>query len=455
MSASAVGIHRSILPFLSRRFTLTGKRQPMARTVLERALRVRILTGFSLIIILTLVIAAWSYYHITTLGSAAENLFAANYRSIQYAHSMEQTIGALEKRAVMQPGVLHQQDSVFRAVLSLEYHNITEPGELAIAKRVEQLYADYLRTLATKGEAERAAAATAVVASIQSMLHLNEEAMFTRSEIVKGKANFARISTLGITALLVGIAILLAVAVSRRSLAEFRELDLAKSNFVATAAHELKNPLSSIKTSSAMLLDGVVGKLEGQQVEVVSNIRQESDRLLDLVRELLDLARLETGTLKLHQQRIDLSTLIESAVTPVAMQAEQKQIEIDIAVHEQVPELYIDPNKLSWAITNLLSNAIKYSPRSAVVTVTASRIEHEVWISVTDHGKGIDAAHLPRIFQKFVQVEDGVMGVGAGSGLGLSIAKELTEAHGGRIWATSALGKGSTFTIALPTTVEH
>jgi NtrC-family two-component system sensor histidine kinase KinB len=274
--------------------------------------------------------------------------------------------------------------------------------------------------------------------------------MFAHSEVFRAQGDFARSSTIGITVLLVGAAIFLAVAVSRRSLAEFQELDRAKSNFVATAAHELKNPLSAIKTSSALLADGIAGPLTAKQSEMAHTINRESGRLLALVRELLDLTKLETGTLVLNRISIDVETLLESAVMTVEMRAEEKGVNIDMAVMRDVPDVLVDPNKMSWAISNILSNAVRYSPRGGHITASASVIESEVWISVTDRGRGIAEADLARIFDKFVQVEESSMGGGTGTGLGLAIAREIVEVHGGRIWATSTLSEGSTFTIALP-----
>jgi two-component system, NtrC family, sensor histidine kinase KinB len=254
--------------------------------------------------------------------------------------------------------------------------------------------------------------------------------------------------------LLVGAAIFLAIAVSRRSLAEFQELDRAKSNFVATAAHELKNPLSTIKLTSGLLADGMVGSLNPKQAELAVTIRKESDRMLTLVRELLDLAKLETGTLQLNLHPTNVETLIESAILPVSLRAEEAGITIDVMVMKDVPNVNIDANKMAWAITNLLSNAIRYSPRGESIMVECRMIENEIWTSVTDRGKGIAETDLARIFDKFVQVEESAMGLGSGTGLGLAIAREIALAHGGRIWAASTLGEGSTLTIALPITVH-
>ncbi|GEM_PF-3385231 len=415
-------------------------KRPMASRLIERGLRIRILTGFSLIILLTLAIAGWSYHHISYLSTSAEHVFVENYRTISYMHQMESALANMQEGG---PGSLAENDAMFRKNLALEYKNITEVGELDVTKKIDRDYAAY-RAAPSKALAEH------VRADCEENLHLNERAMFAGSKAFKAQGEFARTSTIGITLLLVAVSIFLAVAVSRRSLAEFQELDRAKSNFVATAAHELKNPLASIKTTSRILADNIAGPLNEKQSGLVESIRTETNRLLNLVRELLDLAKLEAGTLQLERTSIDVEGLIESAILPVSMRAEDAGVLIDVAVDQNVPAMEVDANKMAWAITNVVANAIRYSPRGSAITIHATTIEREVWISVSDKGKGITESNLARIFDKFVQVEEGAMGGGSGTGLGLSIAREIVQAHGGRIWATSKLGEGSTFTIALP-----
>ncbi len=433
-------LNRSAAPlFAFRSFGETSK-QHMANRIIERGLRIRILTGFSLVIFLTLLIAGWSYYHISTLGTAAEHLFIENYRTIRYMHQMElavadMQIGGSERFA--------EDDAIVRKNLALEYANITEPGELEGTRGIERDYREFQKVQTNE-------IASKVRHDCETVLRINEQAMFAHSEAFRVQGDFARTSTIGITILLVGVAVFLTVAVSRRSLAEFQELERAKSNFVATAAHELKNPLSAIKMTSGLLVDGIAGPLNAKQGELAATIRNESERVLSLVRELLDLAKLETGTLQLHNRVTNVETLIESAILPLSLRAEEAGVGIDVMVMKDVPEAMIDPNKMAWAITNLLSNAIRYSSHGARITADARVIEREIWISVTDSGKGIAESDLTRIFDKFVQVEEGRMGFGSGTGLGLSIAREIVLAHGGRIWAASTPGEGSTFTIALP-----
>ncbi len=426
-------------------------RRPMANRIIERAFRIRIATGFALVILLSVMIASWSLYHISTLSTSSEHIFIENYRTIGYMHRMELALADMQ----LNPQTSAANDAIIRKNLGLEFDNITEPGELEAARTIGRDYNEYVAQ-------PSAALAAEVRADCEAVLAMNERAMFAHSEAFSAEGEFARNSTIVISVLLLGAAVFLAISVSRRSLAEFQDLDRAKSNFVATAAHELKNPLAAIKTTSALLKDGIGGPLSEKQKELAATIHTESNRLLNLVRELLDLAKLEAGTLELHRVRVDLETLIESAMLPVSLRAEEARISIDIAVTRDVPEVEVDPNKMAWAITNLLSNAIRYSKHGSAVDVKASVIEgatsaasQEVWISVTDRGKGIAEKDLGRIFDKFVQIEDSAMGIGSGTGLGLAIAREIVLAHGGRIWATSTPGEGSTFTIALPITTTR
>ncbi|HYM20508.1 MAG TPA: HAMP domain-containing sensor histidine kinase [Candidatus Kapabacteria bacterium] len=427
----------------------------------ERGIRLTILTGFALVIMLSLFIAAWSFYHITSLGNSAENLFLANYRSIQYVHSME---GVLDSYKDMLVGVTQSQTQVtslnkaFRDNLSLEFHNITEIGESETAHDVEKsyniLYAALTQWIINPSlfpnKEDILGDLEAVKLNCESLLLVNEKAMFQRADTAKDDAAFARTSTLLIICLLIGASIILAFSVSRRSLAEFRQLDRAKSNFVSTAAHELKNPLSSIKTSAGLLLDMIPGEINSKQESLLSNIKQESERLLGTVKDLLDLAKLEAGSLQIIKTPTSISTFVESSLLPVIHQADKAGIHIDVQIAPNISEINIDANKLSWALTNLVSNAIRYSPQGGQVLVSANEIDHEIWVSVKDEGKGIPPKDLENIFEKFVQVEEGAFGGGIGTGLGLSIAKEIVQLHKGKIWADSELGKGSIFTFTIP-----
>lgn len=414
---------------------------------------VRIITGFSIVIALTLLISGWSYYHISTLGQSSENLFLANYRSVQYATVMERAVEQLMYSPTVTPALIEQSRQQYWTASKLEHENITETGERELIQRTDREYKellDGLDSIGSKASTGLQWRSQQVLTSLRELVALNEQAMFTKAAQVKSQASFARDSSLGITVLLCSAAIFLAVAVSRRSLAEYRELDQAKSNFVATAAHELKTPLSTIKTTADMLLGGLGGSIPTSATPLLQRVQQESVRLISLVSELLDLTKLDTGQFTLNVSSHKASDLLEAAAIQVAMPAQSAGTEIDVAVSPFDLTLTADANKLGHALTNLLSNAIKYAERGSHIELKATEVDNEIWLTVSNRGKGIPE-HLQRsIFDKFVQVEASAMGTGKGSGLGLAIAREIVTLHRGRIWVDSVPNGMTTFTIALP-----
>jgi PAS domain S-box-containing protein len=232
-----------------------------------------------------------------------------------------------------------------------------------------------------------------------------------------------------------------------RNITLFHELNEAKTNFIATVSHELKTPISSIKMSAQLLTDLRVGELNGEQQELIRSITDDSDRLLKITGELLNMSQVETGNIQLKLQPADPVQIVDQAVQAVAFQAQQKGIRIQPSVAEDLPLIQADVEKTSWVLINLLTNAIKYSPDQSVIEISAYRNKDKVEFLVTDHGRGIDEKYLPRIFERYFKVP------GShdrnGTGLGLSISKEFIEAQGGRIWVSSQLGAGSRFGFTL------
>lgn len=412
---------------------------------------VRIVTGFTVVIALTLLISGWSYYHISTLGQSAENLFLANYRSVQYAMAMERAVEQLIDVDSLTPQRMRQGYDQYWNASKLEHENITEQGEQDLILRIDREFTELARAIDSTRRlhphTER------ILASLHELVRLNEDAMFNKAAQVKSQASFARSSSIGITVLLCSAAIFLAVAVSRRSLAEYKELDQAKSNFVATAAHELKTPLSTIKTTSDMLLGGLGGTMPSSATPLVQRVQQESTRLISLVSELLDLTKLDTGQFTLTVSQQKASDILEAAAVQMAMPAQRANTEIDVTVSPFDLTMNADANKLGHALTNLLSNAIKYAEKGSHIELKATEVDNEVWLTVTNRGKAIPEHMQRSIFDKFVQVEAGAMGTGKGSGLGLAIAREIVTLHRGRIWVDSVPNGLTTFTIALPQTI--
>jgi PAS domain S-box-containing protein len=234
----------------------------------------------------------------------------------------------------------------------------------------------------------------------------------------------------------------------------FKILDEQKSGFVATVSHELRTPLSAINMSLRLLHDKRIGELSSEQEKLVDAIKQEVKRLLRIVQELLDLSRAEKGSELWKFELTSPEAIVDAAITPMLLQVEQKDIRLDVQIEPRLPSFKADVNKLAWVLINLLSNAIRHTEHGGKVSLSVKRDENVVKFSVRDNGSGIEPQYLSRIFEKFFQTPSSALrDAHRGAGLGLAISKEIIEAHGGRIWAESEVGKGSLFSFTLPTTL--
>ena len=222
-----------------------------------------------------------------------------------------------------------------------------------------------------------------------------------------------------------------------------------RRDFLANVSHELKTPLTSIQGFAQALLDGAASDDEARE-HAARVIYEESERLRRLVEDLLDLARLDAGQIAFEREPVNLKMLLESVVERLAMRAASKGISLE----NQMPKISTiigDGDRLAQVFTNLLDNAIKHTPKDGRVVVRGETEAGWVSIHVDDSGPGIPSEDLSRIFERFYQVDKPRRGgKGRGVGLGLAISRQIAEAHGGRLVAQSALGKGSRFTIQLP-----
>lgn len=226
----------------------------------------------------------------------------------------------------------------------------------------------------------------------------------------------------------------------------YKELDVAKTSFIATISHELKTPIASIKMSLQLLENEKTGLMNEEQKQLIESIAEDSGRLLKITSELLNLSQVETGNIQLSIQKSDPQQIIRYAVNAVKMQAEQKQIGIAVMADEELPQVNADAEKTAWVMINLLTNAIRYSPDQSKILVRAVKQHNRVLFSVKDRGKGIDARYRDKIFDKYFQVPGSNK---SGTGLGLAISKEFIEAQGGTIEVISELGEGSEFSFTL------
>jgi two-component system, NtrC family, sensor histidine kinase KinB len=231
----------------------------------------------------------------------------------------------------------------------------------------------------------------------------------------------------------------------------FKELDELKSGFVATVSHEIRTPLSAMNMSLRLLQDERIGELNDEQLRITNSMKEEVKRLLKLVSELLDLSKIESGGDILKFQNVRAEELIDAAVTPMLMQFEQKNINLNTSIEPNLPGLMLDANKIAWVLINLLNNAVRYSKEGSNIDIKVKKDPGRVIFSVKDYGTGIEPQYLTRIFDKFVQVSSGNMeSRNRGVGLGLAISKEFVNAHGGDIWVKSELGIGSEFFFSIP-----
>ncbi len=233
-----------------------------------------------------------------------------------------------------------------------------------------------------------------------------------------------------------------------KNITRFQELDMAKTNFIATISHELKTPIASIKMSLKLLEDVRIGNLNQEQRELLDQVAEDSQRLLAITKELLDLAQVETGNISLSSQPTTPALMMDYAVQAVNVQASSRNVRVERQGDPMVSLVMADPEKTAWVLVNFLSNAIRYSPEGARVLIGAYGQEGGVVFFVQDFGPGIDPKYREKVFEKFFRVP-GSQSRG-GTGLGLAISREFIQAQGGKVWVNSEPGKGSTFCFSLP-----
>lgn len=234
-----------------------------------------------------------------------------------------------------------------------------------------------------------------------------------------------------------------------KNITKFHELDEAKTNFIATISHELKTPISSIKMSVKLLDDDRIGPVNHEQKQLINNISDDTQRLLKITAELLDLAQAETGNIQLSFRKTEPKTIVDYAVDAVKVMAEQKHVNLIVNYAPDTQPVNSDMEKTAWVLVNFLSNAIRYSPENEEVLINVYRKDNDMVFSVKDKGKGIEEKYRSKIFERYFKVP-GIDKTQSGTGLGLAISKDFIEAQSGSIWVDSELGEGSAFAFKLP-----
>jgi len=251
-----------------------------------------------------------------------------------------------------------------------------------------------------------------------------------------------------------------AIAVQNAQLfLEVQRANEAKSEFVGIVSHELKVPMTSIQGYARLMTLGAAGPVSQQQLEFANIILRNVERMGNLVSDLLDLARIESGRIKISPRPIALTKVVQDAVRSIQTQIEDRKHTLEVGIPQDLPNVRADPARIIQVWTNLISNAYKYTPTGGLIRAWArphtSRDTGGAdgqWIlcAVEDNGVGINASDQERIFEQFYRVQDPQTSEEQGTGLGLSITRSIIELHGGHIWVESEPGKGSTFYFTLP-----
>ena len=231
---------------------------------------------------------------------------------------------------------------------------------------------------------------------------------------------------------------------------EFKRVDEMKSNFVSNVSHELRTPLTSISGFVSLLLAGRAGPLNPNQERYLGVVKQQSAYLTRMIEELLDLSRLQAGNVRAEARRSDLRSITSKTVADLAGAARERDVEVVHHLRDDLPDVNVDPVRITQVLTNVIGNAIKYTGVGGTVEITAHSTGPFVQVRVSDNGIGISPTALPHIFDRFFQARPDDSGDSGGFGLGLAITREIVELHGGRIWAESVPDMGSTFYFTLP-----
>jgi signal transduction histidine kinase len=230
----------------------------------------------------------------------------------------------------------------------------------------------------------------------------------------------------------------------------FKELDRMKTEFVNLVSHELRSPLSAIKMQHEVILEGLAGELTPKQREMLSRAQARIQGLVNLITDLLDVAKIESGHRVMEQVPLNLKEVLTDLVDLLSARAEGQKVALTLLAPDDLPQILADRRGMEEVFTNLISNAINYSPDGGDVQVTAASHSDYVEVRVRDTGIGIEAEEIPKIFDKFYRVKSPKTRQIIGSGLGLAIVKSIVEMHRGRIHVESQAGAGTTFRICLP-----
>jgi signal transduction histidine kinase len=241
------------------------------------------------------------------------------------------------------------------------------------------------------------------------------------------------------------------VAKHRKTEEKLKKSMEIKSEFVAMVSHELRTPLTAIKEGIALVFDGLVGKINEEQKELLGISKKNVERLARLINEVLDIQKLDSGMMKFNLETNNINEVAKGVYETMVVSAKKANLELSLELDDNLPMCSFDNDKITQVLTNLVANALKFTTKGNI-TIKTGRDDNSIRVSVSDTGCGIKGEDMPKIFNRFEQVGTGGERKTGGTGLGLAISKEIIERHNGTIWFESTFGKGSKFTFTLPKT---
>ena len=230
---------------------------------------------------------------------------------------------------------------------------------------------------------------------------------------------------------------------------ELKRLNKVKSDFVSAVSHELRTPLTSIKGYASILMTGKLGPVSPVQKERLEKINSHSNNLTHLINNLLDIARIESGRVQMEIKEVVIKDLLDSIIDTITPQIKEKNISLKINIKTDADKIKADPGQIERVFLNLLSNAVKFTPGKGIIVISAVDKTGIVEFSVEDTGIGIPKQDLEKVFEEFFRSDNAAAQEIKGTGLGLSLVKKIIEAHNGKIWVESELGKGTKFSFTI------
>ncbi|MDB4925169.1 sensor histidine kinase KdpD [Mucilaginibacter sp.] len=410
-------------------------------------LKNKLRAGIGFLFLMALISSGLAAYYLNRLAVDSKVVLKDNYRSLTYTKNIGQVLNDSKKERLDS-----QTIKTIETNLKKEEQNITEPGEAKLADSLRINFELY------QFAPYNALYKSNMMAAVYAIMQLNMDAIQHKYDKAIKTADDAIliVSLMGSVCFLIAFSFMVnfpgyIANPLKKNLDALKQISDNKTTFIATISHELKTPISSIKMGLKLLQDERVGPVNNEQQELLKDIENDTQRMLQITGELINVAQAETGNIQLNFGSTHPKNIVSYAVRVIKSLAEQKEIVIDTLCPDSLPNVVADLDKATWVLTNLLSNAVKYSPAKSTIILQVKRQNNNaIEFSVKDDGYGIDSIYLSRIFERYFKVP-GADPDQTGTGLGLAIAKDFIEAQGGMIGVESDPGNGSRFHFTLTT----